>query len=389
MAQKQIHATLLAIIVCAAALRFFFIAGHALNPDEITRRAAAQQSLRDIVGESFAGGLPEPNPPLFTLLLHAALAVDDSRSGLRLVSAAAGTASVFVIYCVGRRLFGVRAGLLAAFLMAASPYAVKYSLFAKQYALTAFCGLLVFWAFLRCMESLTAGSLAAYFLAAQALLWTHYSGLFLLAGFFILFRVAQARKSKAWVGLHAGILLAYGPCLFAIYQILTMQKTLIDWIQPFSADAIPRLFLIHFMGLEFIPKDPESAIYYFRMTALWALRLLVAGVFAVRFVAALREFGNRVAASEAPQPPFPQTLTFAYLLFPLFCFVAFSLALRPIYEPEYQMLVYPAFILILAHGINALASKYARAAVVLGLTMVWGWSLDHYFWDPRYHIQPW
>ncbi|MFQ5716240.1 MAG: glycosyltransferase family 39 protein [Nitrospinales bacterium] len=387
---NTIHKALVAAVLAGAALRMYFISNHPLDIDEVVRLEMASQSLSSILNESFANDLPEPNPPLFTLLLHASAAFDQSEFGVRFVSAAAGVVSIALVYLAGSRLFGRSTGLLAACLMAGSPFAVHYSLFAKQYALMALCSLALLLAFIKCLTVLNRRNAVLYFLAAQALLLTHYSGLFLLAGFFILYGIRPGGAVWRWTLLHACVLLAFTPYLVVIRDILTAGSTRVDWIPPIAADAAPRLFLIYFMGLEFIPKDPDSGVYYFRMAALWAVRLAAGYLFFIGARSALREFTTRFFKPQFNKPnAIPAIVAFVYLLFPLTAFIVFSFLFKPIYQVEYQMMVYPAFILILAHGAIASFSKKAKTLFVLSLAALWAWSLGHYFWDSRYTVQPW
>ncbi len=362
------------IVLAGAALKFFLISVHELNADEISRLNAASQSITAILQEPFKGNQPEPNPPLFTLLLHFASDKERSVARTRLTSSIASLLAAILIYFAGKKLFDPITGLLSAFFLTFSPWFTHYSLEAKQYTLTALCGLLVFMAFLKCGEEMNRRNLAGYFFSAQLLLWTHYSGLFLLGTFFMLYLVRPKREMGSWLVLHGLIVLTYGPFLFGILKILTAKFTRIDWIDPFSFDEIPRLFLIHFLGLDYIKKDPAAGIYYFRMGSLWAFRIATMALILNVFITALRE-SRKNGAKLATLPDF---MTFVYLAGPLLCFAGFSLLIRPIYQKEYLVLIYPAFSILLARSVILVESRNIRWLYLAFAAGLWGWSFNQY-----------
>jgi uncharacterized membrane protein len=76
------------------------------------------------------------NPPLYFWLARVSESLfGESERSLRLVSLTAGTAAIPLTYVLGRRTFGRGAGLVAATLVALSPYLIFYSTEARAYAL--------------------------------------------------------------------------------------------------------------------------------------------------------------------------------------------------------------------------------------------------------------
>ena len=117
-----------AITIAAAALRFADLGGKSLWFDEAL-------SIADSVSLSskFGSGY---HPPLFYYVLHALIAVfGDSPSVVRLVAAVPGTLTVLALAIATRRLFGDRAALLAAIVLAVSSLHVEYSQEVRMYAL--------------------------------------------------------------------------------------------------------------------------------------------------------------------------------------------------------------------------------------------------------------
>ena len=100
----------------------------------------------------------------------------------RFFSALIGVATVFVVYLLGRRLFGVRAGLMAAAFLALSQGVVGSNHLARSEPLVSFFGALVLYLLVRALEPCAAQRrmfLTASFFAGLAFA-TKYNGLILV-----------------------------------------------------------------------------------------------------------------------------------------------------------------------------------------------------------------
>lgn len=132
------RSTLLAlagIVLLAVALRVPTLSVQSLWFDESATRLVVDGSLRGVLDGVWD---LEGSPPLFYLLTWAWVQVfGDGELALRSVSAIAGVALVPVMFLIGRRLAGERAGLLAALLAATSPLLVWFSQEARTYQLMA------------------------------------------------------------------------------------------------------------------------------------------------------------------------------------------------------------------------------------------------------------
>ncbi len=87
------------------------------------------------------------HPPLYYLLLHGwQRLLGDGAAMVRLPSALLGIAAIPVLYWAGRIFVGRRAAMVAATLLAVSPFHVRYGQEARMYALMALLGALMLWA---------------------------------------------------------------------------------------------------------------------------------------------------------------------------------------------------------------------------------------------------
>src|SRR5271156_5740022 len=94
----------------------------------------------------------EANMSLYYFLLHVWLHFGGSEFFVRSLSVLFSVASIPVIYLLGRRLFDLRVGLVAAALLALNAYHVQYSQDARSYSLMVFLCLLSSLYFLKCLD---------------------------------------------------------------------------------------------------------------------------------------------------------------------------------------------------------------------------------------------
>ncbi|NLM81191.1 MAG: phospholipid carrier-dependent glycosyltransferase, partial [Candidatus Methanoculleus thermohydrogenotrophicum] len=112
-------------------LRFYNLGGNSLWLDEATTLMFARKSLAGIWASVAAG---EFNPPLFYWLEHGMLFFGESEFVLRFLPALFGVLTIPVIYLIGKEFRDQNVGLIAAALLAFSPFHIFYSQEARAYA---------------------------------------------------------------------------------------------------------------------------------------------------------------------------------------------------------------------------------------------------------------
>jgi 4-amino-4-deoxy-L-arabinose transferase-like glycosyltransferase len=138
------------VVVAGAALRFATLDAQSLWYDEaVTARLLGMDlgAMLRAIPDS------ESTPPLYYVLAwlwtHVA---GTGEVGLRSFSALLGTVTIAVVWALGRRIGGDRAGLAAAALVAVNPMLVWFSQEARAYALLALLGALAALLWLRALE---------------------------------------------------------------------------------------------------------------------------------------------------------------------------------------------------------------------------------------------
>lgn len=217
------HLALLATAAGALALRLYTLTTQSFWFDEVLTAIGAQSFAWVLYSAQIFG-----HPPLQYLVGWVAGGSSATEGALRAPFVAAGVGGVVVIALLGRRLAGPTTGLVAAGLLAISPFHVELSQIARPYALLV---LLVALSWLALFRALQRGGIADWlgFSAAAALaFYTHYLG-----GQVVL---AQAAVAAAWVVRRRG---ANG--LAALVSFLGITLLLAPWVavlQPLAGAQV-------------------------------------------------------------------------------------------------------------------------------------------------------
>ncbi len=311
---------LLLILAVAVALRFHGIdwdAGHGFHPDERSFYLRAG-CMYDLLTESpgfqscqaeyplTETGFPGPgvlldpdrsplNPHWFPLgssliyvLTAIRLAVEpladldslDLRYAGRTLSALADVGSVFLVYVLGRRMFGRNAGLLAAGLVALAVIHVQNSHFYRPETFSVCFILLSFWGMLRLLEhrrrrdSLLLGALVGLAMAPKVSVLPLLVPLGVTYGYWLL-----DSAGGRWSGVNLGVLRRLtmhgalaGMTALAVFFVLT-PYALLDF-RTFIADLAAQANMANHAGLwpftiQYV--DTPAFLYQMRQSTVWGL----------------------------------------------------------------------------------------------------------------------
>lgn len=284
------------------------------------------------------------------------LAAGQTEYAVRWLSLVAGVLIVALLYVLGRRLFGARAGLLAAACGAASPLLVYYSQETRMYAQVTLFGLLSTYLLVRAVPSPgSSGRISlwlGYSLATAACLYSQYIGVLalLFQGVYVL--VAR-RKALLRFALAAGAaVVAFLPWL------AVARDSLLSWPSTNAFQAGPRLFGdAAFRYVEGLSANVQPLTF-----ALTAATVVFALVTLLR---------SRTAA----------LLPALYLVVPILAMFALGFR-KPVYNPKFALLALPGFLLLLGAGLDGLGRfRWAGLTVVLCAA---GLALNGYYADPEF-----
>jgi uncharacterized membrane protein len=243
--------TVLAFVLRASQLR------QSLVGDEVF-------TYQDILGRSFgavlttvhAGG--ENSPPLFFLLAWMSAKLGDPTVWIRVPSLVLGTATVPVVYALGRETVGRLAGLIGAAILAITPFAVYYGIEARPYATMTFLVAVSTLALVKAVRTRSNWWWLLYVLAAAGAAYTHYTSIFVL-GLQALWSlwVCRGRTREPLIAAVA-IFVLYIPWLphlrgkllgvIGLLYPITVQRVLTDPLRPIPGHPAAPLRAIPTIG---------------------------------------------------------------------------------------------------------------------------------------------
>jgi uncharacterized membrane protein len=209
-----------AILLIALALRVHDLGGESIWIDEGFSVRVARLPIPELLQAT----RHDIHPPLYYLFLHGWIGLFGSTEvAVRSLSVVWGVLGVWMIGRLGKRLFGTEAGLIAALLLAVSPFHVHYSQEARAYAQNLFFSLLSLTAFLHWMKRGGFAAGAGYVLATGLMVYTHSYGWLAvaaqnLAALLPVFRPLRPRGPSplAWFGSQAALLILFVPWILAL-----------------------------------------------------------------------------------------------------------------------------------------------------------------------------
>jgi hypothetical protein len=253
----------------AATLRIFIVTGFTLT-GFLLRLHGFQQSLigdeflafNDIRGRGVFDVIrvvaegQENTPPLYFLLAWASAKLGDPTVWLRLPSLVLGTATIPLVYAFGLRTVGRRAALVATAFVALSPFATHFSIEARPYATLIFFSVASSLALLKALAASSAKWWAAYALCVSAVLYTHYTGIFVLAAQAVWSLIAHRAQWRGLLLANLGAAVSFLPWLpsfhgneLEIYAISakangdTPRRAIVTWL-----DGVPYIPLRQLPG---------------------------------------------------------------------------------------------------------------------------------------------
>jgi mannosyltransferase len=357
------------LVFCAFVLRLYRLDYLSLRGDESFTVLCAAVPWPDLVD-----GIRtvEPNPPLYYFLLRGAMVLfGQSDWTARYVSAFFGVLAVPLLYQLARTLLsGRRAGrgiaLVAAGLLAINPYQIWHSQDVRNYTLWPALSLASLYFLWRALKKNRRSLWVAYTITALLSLYTHYYDAFIILFenilVFALFWRDRATLRR-WIAVQATLALLYlpWPLLFS-----SRPFTYVD-----ATAYVPGLIGVFKQGLSVFTLGETVPSW------LPAILLPLLAVLLLLGLALAWRQDRRVFA-----------FLFLYLFIPSLCVFLLS-RWRPLFRDRYLNGIAPAYYLLMALGLAALA-RLGRRPILAGavglavLALPAGLSLGHYYFDPAY-----
>jgi mannosyltransferase len=340
------------LTLATAGVGFIRLGSRSIWGDEAFSISYAVQSLHGLA----ASVRRDPNMSLYYGGLWLWTRVfGDGVVSVRSMSVLFAALTVPVVYLLGDRLFGRRAGIFAALLLATNAYFLVYAQEARGYSLVTLLTALSMYFFVDALERERHAPLVGYVVSSALAFYAHFFAVYVtLAQVAVLVAARRRAVGARWVAAYAAIAALVAPIA---YHSLALGENPISWIPR------PGLHTLA-VGLRSIGGNGTAS-------AVAALVVLAIGL---------------PFAARARPHRFSLALTAAWLLTPIV--VSFAVSQRhPMFLPRYLVVSIPALALLLGAAVTAVrpqAGGLVLTAVVLLSSVT---SLHH--WYTRPGIQDW
>src|SRR3990170_899494 len=230
-----------AVLLVGAGVRFWGLGAKSLWFYETYSVFIARQALVDIprMLQTY-----DTHPPFQYILLNLWMGLFGSGEfSIRIPSVLASVGAILLTFFMGRRLAGDRVGLLAAALLAVSPFQVTSAQEARMYPFLTLFGLGASYALWLALEEGRRRHWTAYVLLMVLALYTHYFALLLLAaqGVYVLGAHRTKAAVRGWLLALTAVALAYLPLVPTLWTQLAPARAFPGFQRPFVFRALTEL----------------------------------------------------------------------------------------------------------------------------------------------------
>jgi mannosyltransferase len=192
--QSRYIQALLVLTAAGIFLRFFNLTFNSIWLDEAATYNFAKNSLLEIWNLTAQG---EFNPPLFNWIEHFMLIFGKSEFSLRFIPALLGAFTIPLFYLLGKEMYDRNAGIIAAAVLAFSPFQLLYSQDARAYTTGLFFFSLALLFFLRGLRTEKRSNWVFFGIFSALSFWTHF---YVFIGVLVLYAYAlyAVVKKNGW-----------------------------------------------------------------------------------------------------------------------------------------------------------------------------------------------
>jgi uncharacterized membrane protein len=366
---------LAAVVLLALGLRLLGLDAQSLWVDEVITWKGANLPLGDLLSLRSYYAMAHS---LYFAMMHGVVSLfGDGETALRLPSVLFGAASVPLLYLIGRDWFGHRVGLAAAFLLAISPLHLYYSQEARPYAAVVCFALASMVCLNRVLEGRRwFGWQVGFAVSFAAMLFCHPIALAFVSTIVLQVVLAQERLTLAPV---RGVLIGAGVATVALLLVLVALPP----IRPVAVEsrglaALPYTVWAFSVGYSLGPSvralhttEPmRVALQHAPLIA--GVLLLTGGLVLLGVMGVWRQSRVRLA------------ILLVWLAGPIGFVLIGAQVTGHAYNVRYVIPAFPAFLLLLACGIESIRWDKARAVAWTAVLAVCTVSLLNYFTSPNY-----
>ena len=333
------------VVAIATALRFFRLGTKSFWLDEATSVVLARVD-RHIFGAALIHR--QANMALYYVLLRGWILLGSSEFVIRCLSVLAGVAAIPAIYLLGARLFGPRAGRLAALLLSVHAFHIRYSQEARAYSWFGLLAIMSSLFLLRSLEQPSRKNWGGYVLVSTLMVYTQvFGGWMLLVQWISVYLLRHKVRWKEFLVSAAMICLLISPLAGCL--LFASDRSQLHWLTK------PALHDLYEFSLDITGDGGPLLLLVY-------VALVLGGVGAA--VSQLK--------SHSSEGVWKYWFLLIWLLLPVALVLAISLR-WPAFEPRFLIFCLPPLVLLAADALTRVRSKILFAAAV---TIVLGLSLN-------------
>lgn len=333
-------ALLLLILLLGFGLRLYGLDHQSLWWDELKTIDRATLSWPDLRADFIA---TKDQLPFYYLLMRGWILLGQSAFVVRLASVFLGVLNSAGIFQLGKQAGSARAGLIAAFLLAISPFHIWYSQEARMYSLLTGQLILAHIGLIALLRGKSKWFWLGYLVGMGTAVFTHYFTFLILlahAIYFILHLRQNPALTRQWFGLMTALAAAFIPWILLIGGRTGYNEAVPTWIAPLHwADP-----LLTFWNFSTGPTFDQPTFW-------GVLGLLI-------FSLGLFSFIFRRRAQPTPTQNIVQLLALWAVVPPFLIYAVSLTGAFSLYVDRYLIIILPVFLLCVAWGWARLTAKH-------------------------------
>ena len=297
----------------------------------------------------------EYHPPFFYILEKMFTSIFGYNDFVaRLLPAIGGMLSIGCMYLLGKELFNKPVGWICACLTTVNYYNIWYAQDVRNYIFAFLISTLSYLFFIKLVKDMRWGKAWSYILFSLLLLYTHYFGTFVFISqafvALVLFLLEpNRRKSYLRVLLPSGILCAIGFLPWLSF-ILSMSKIDTIWMELPKGDWVVNYFFTYFGNAPLLKP------------------FLV--LFLLAYFMRLLEQSKTQGGQIINQPTlFSFIIVFFWIVSTYFFPYLRSILVVPMLLPKYTIVALPAFLIIIAAGLDYFKKDYIKYLLLIGFML--------------------
>jgi len=297
--------------------------------------------------------------------------VGDSVLAMRLLSMLAGMTTIFVVYLLGRRMYGHWTGCVAALAVAFSKPLIYQSQEIRMYSFFLLLAAVSSYGFVNAVDSGKKRWWALNCAANALMVSTHLFGALLVAtqfAFLLFTRPRSFRLLAIWTGIHAAAeSIALG------WFLTTDSEALEEHMAWIYTPGLQRLFQAYYYVYAGSKLDALDLVrdLPFRIPVHHLLGISIIGLATIAVLSSLQANGREIAGRSFPMVDNGTLYLLLWLLLPPLALFALTYTVRPCFIERYAMhCSFPLYILAGATVVRLAPSWRAGTTIVLLLIML-------------------